>query len=605
MPHHGSYRYNDKPKQGRKTLRRLMTYVGYNRTLLGVIGGLILLNIVCNLLGSYMLRPIINDYILPGNFSGLGGALGVLGAVYLIGVSALYIQYRLLNKVGQRTVARLRSELFEHMERLPVPYFDTHQHGDLMSRYTNDIDRVSEALTDSLSEMLSSALMLVGVFGMMLYISPILTLVRLVTLPLMFALARAIVRRSRRRFAAQQAALGSVNGYIEEIISAQRVVKLFGHERQAIDDFDRLNRQLKEQSRLAQFYAGMMMPAMQNLNTLNYVIVTVVGGLLALFRGFDVGGLAAFLQYSRQFGRPINELSVLYNNIQAAIAGAERIFQVIDQAPESDPSDQVETPKVRGEVCFRKVWFSYRPGKPVLKGISFQARPGSKIALVGATGAGKTTILNLLPRFFTADAGEITIDGTPVNRIDRASLRRSMAIVLQDTHLFTGTVRENIRFGRLEATDEEVEQAARLTSAHSFIQRLPHGYDTLLENDGANLSQGQRQLLNIARAAVADPSILLLDEATSNIDTRSEMWIQQGLDQLMQGRTCLIIAHRLSTVRHADTILVLDEGRIVEQGTHVDLLRSRGKYYELYREQFGMEAGDSALQSTTEENTSI
>lgn len=605
MPHHGSYRYNDKPQQGRKTLRRLITYVGYNRTLLGVIGALILLNIVCNLLGSYLLRPIINEYILPGNFSGLGGALGVLGAVYLMGVSALYIQYRLLNKVGQRTVARLRAELFEHMERLPVSYFDTRQHGDLMSRYTNDIDRVSEALTDSLSEMLSSALMLVGVFGMMLYISPILTLVSLVTMPLMFGLARAIVRRSRRRFAAQQAALGSVNGYIEEMISAQRVVKLFGHEHQAIDDFARLNRQLKEQSRLAQFYAGMMMPAMQNLNTLNYVIITVAGGLLALFRGFDVGGLAAFLQYSRQFGRPINELSVLYNNIQAAIAGAERIFQVIDQAPESDPSDQVEAPKVRGEVCFREVWFSYRPGKPVLKGVSFQARPGSKIALVGATGAGKTTILNLLPRFFTADSGEITIDGIPVNRIDRASLRRSMAIVLQDTHLFTGTVRENIRFGRLEASDEEVEQAARLTSAHSFIQRLPHGYDTLLENDGANLSQGQRQLLNIARAAVADPSILLLDEATSNIDTRSEMWIQQGLDQLMQGRTCLIIAHRLSTVRHADTILVLDEGQIVEQGTHVDLLRSRGKYYELYREQFGMEAGDATLRSMAEEKTFI
>ena len=601
MPHHGSYRYHDKPQQGRKTLRRLITYVGYNRTLLGVIGGLILLNIACNLLGSYLLRPIINEYILPGNFLGLGGALGVLGAVYLMGVSALYIQYRLLNKVGQRTVARLRAELFEHMERLPVPYFDTHQHGDLMSRYTNDIDRVSEALTDSLSEMLSSALMLVGVFGMMLYISPILTLVSLVTLPLMFGLARAIVRRSRRRFAAQQAVLGRVNGYIEEIISAQRVVKLFGHERQAIDDFDHLNRQLKEQSRLAQFYAGMMMPAMQNLNTLNSVMVTVVGGLLALFRGFDVGGLAAFLQYSRQFGRPINELSVLYNNIQAAIAGAERIFQVIDQDPESDSSDQMEASKVRGEVCFREVWFSYRPGKPVLKGISFQARPGSKIALVGATGAGKTTILNLLPRFFTADSGEITIDGIPVNRINRASLRRSMAIVLQDTHLFTGTVRENIRFGRLEATDEEVEQAARLTSAHSFIQRLPHGYDTLLENDGANLSQGQRQLLNIARAAVADPSILLLDEATSNIDTRSEMWIQQGLDQLMQGRTCLIIAHRLSTVCHADTILVLDEGRIVEQGTHVDLLRARGKYYELYREQFGVEAGEPALRSIAED----
>ncbi len=589
MPHHGFNRSNDKPQQGRKTLRRLIKYVGYNRLLLGIIGGLIVLNILCNLLGSYLLRPIINDYILPGDFSGLGRALGVLVGVYLTGVSALYIQYRLLNKVGQRTVARLRDELFEHMERLPIPYFDTHQHGDLMSRYTNDIDRVSEALTDSLSGMLSSVLMLVGVLSMMFYISPLLTLVSLVTVPLMFGFARAIVRRSRRRFAAQQAALGSVNGYIEEMISAQRVVKLFGHEQQTVADFDRLNRQLNTHSRLAQFYAGMMMPAMQNLNTLNYVIVTIVGGLLALFRGFDVGGLAAFLQYSRQFGRPINELSVLYNNIQAAVAGAERIFQLLDQKPESDSTESRQMPVVRGEVCFREVWFAYRPGKPVLKGISFQARPGSQIALVGATGAGKTTILNLLPRFFTADSGEITLEGVPVDQISRASLRRSMAIVLQDTHLFTGTVRENIRFGRLEATDAEVEQAARLTSAHSFIQRLPHGYDTLLENDGANLSQGQRQLLNIARAAVADPAILLLDEATSNIDTRSEMWIQQGLDQLMKGRTCLIIAHRLSTVRHADTILVLDDGRIVEQGSHVELLRARGKYYALYREQFGQD----------------
>lgn len=590
MPHHSSYRYNDKPERGLETLRRLIVYVSRQRLLLGAIGGLILLNIACNLLGSYLLRPIINDYILPGDFSGLGLALGQLGIVYLIGVSALYLQYRLLNTVGQRTVARLREELFEHMERLPVSYFDTHQPGDVMSRYTNDIDRVSEALTDSLSEMLSSLLMLVGVLGMMFYISPLLTVVSLVTVPLMIGFARAIVRRSRRHFAAQQAALGNLNGYIEEMISAQRVVKLFGHECRAIEDFDRLNRDLYTRSKHAQCYAGMMMPAMQNLNTFNYVIVTLVGGWLAICRGLDVGGLAAFLQYSRQFGRPINTLSVLYNNVQAAVAGAERIFQVIDQPIETpDRSDVIEWQNVRGEVCFRDVRFAYRPGKPVLKGISFQVKPGQKVALVGATGAGKTTILNLLPRFFPIDEGEITVDGYPVERIRRDSLRGSMAIVLQDTHLFTGTVRENIRFGRLEATDEQVEQAARLTSAHSFIRRLPQGYDTLLENDGANLSQGQRQLLNIARAAVADPSILLLDEATSSIDTRSEILIQQGLDRLMRGRTCLIIAHRLSTVRNADWILVLDEGRIVEEGTHADLLARRGRYYALYCEQFGPE----------------
>lgn len=587
MAHGDHYKQSGKPQQGRKTFLRLIKYLSCDKKLLFIIGFLIIVSIIANLLGSYMIRPIINDYIIPGDFTGLVKILVVLAAIYLVGVAAVYIQYILLNKIGQRTVNRMRTDLFRKMERLPIKYFDTHQHGDLMSRYTNDIDQVSNALTDSLSDMLSSALMLIGIFILMIYISPILTLVTLITVPLMFLSAKSIVKRSRKYFKAQQEILGQTNGYIEEMISGQKVIKVFGHEKKVEADFDTLNQDLKDKSEKAQFFSGLMMPVMQNLNTLNYVLITIIGALLAIFRGFDVGGLAAFLQYSRQFGRPINELASLYNSIQAAIAGAEHIFQVIDEAPEQeDAPEAITLTNVKGDVEMKDVYFGYKPEKLILKGISLHASPGLKIALVGETGAGKTTILNMLPRFFDIKSGEITIDGHPIQNIKRESLRKSMAIVLQDTHLFTGSVCDNIRFGRLDATDEEVVEAAKLTAAHSFIKRLPQGYQTLLENDGANLSQGQRQLLNIARAAVADPSILLLDEATSNIDTRSELLIQKGLDKLMEGRTSLIIAHRLSTVRNADRILVMEHGQIIEQGNHQELLDKKGKYYSLYQEQF-------------------
>lgn len=587
MAHNDHLKHTGKPRQGRKTLFRLLSYLACDKGLLFVIGFLIIVGIVSNLLGSYMLRPIINDYIIPGNYSGLITILLILGAIYILGVVAVYIQYRLLNKIGQRTAARIRTDLFTKMEYLPIPYFDTHQHGDLMSRFTNDMDRISEALTDSLSDILSSALTLIGIFTLMIVISPILTLVTLITVPLMFIGARIIVRKSRKYFKAQQDSLGSLNGYIEEMISGQKVVKVFSHEQKSEEDFSVKNVDLKGKSEKAQFYSGLMMPVMQNLNTLNYVIITIVGGLLAIFRGFDVGGLAAFLQYSRQFGRPINELASLYNSIQAAIAGAERIFDIIDEEPEkADAPGATVLKDIRGDVKMENVVFGYKPEKTILKGISFHVKKGCKIALVGATGAGKTTILNMLPRFFDIQSGDITIDGNNIMQVTRQSLRHSMAIVLQDTHLFTGTVKENIRFGRLNATDEEVIDAAKLTAAHSFIKRLPKGYDTMLENDGANLSQGQRQLLNIARAAIADPGILLLDEATSNIDTRSEILIQKGLDKLMEGRTSIIIAHRLSTIRNADRILVLEHGEIIEQGNHQELLTKKGKYYTLYQEQF-------------------
>lgn len=589
MAHGDRFKSDEKPKNIKKTFGRLLSYLSDQRKLLYIIVILIFVSIGCSLLGSYMIRPIINDYIIPGDIPGLLKMILLLGLVYILGALGTYIQYRLLNRIGQQTVTRIRLDLFKKMESLPIKYFDENQHGNMMSRYTNDIDKISDAMTDSLSDMLSSAITLVGVFCLMLYISPILTATSLITIPIMFLAARAIVKKSKKYFKEQQQTLGDINGYVEEMISGQKVVKVFGHEKKVTTDFEVLNQDLKNKSEKAQLYSGMMMPVMMNLNTFNFVIVTIVGAILVIVRGFDVGGLAAFLQYSRQFGRPINELASLYNNIQAAIAGAERIFQVIDEQPESADSQSAITlnkSKIKGHIKMQNVFFGYKEDKTILKNISLDIEPNTKIALVGATGAGKTTILNMLPRFYEIQSGEILIDGISTKDIKRNSLRENIAIVLQDTHLFSGTVRENIRFGNLNATDQEVEDAAKLTAAHSFIRRLPQGYDTMLENDGANLSQGQRQLLNIARAAVANPAILLLDEATSNIDTLSELLIQKGLDKLMKGRTSLVIAHRLSTVRNADKILVLENGEIVEQGNHKELLSLKGKYYSLYEEQF-------------------
>ena len=577
----------EKPKNSKKTFFRLFSYLYKEEKTIPLIIVLMLFNIACTLTTSYLLRPLINDYILPKRFNEFPYILAILAGVYLLGVIAVYLQNRFLVHLGQNTVTKLRQELFEKMERLPIRFFDSKRHGDLMSRYTNDMDRISDVLTDSLAELFVSSLMLVSIFAIMIYISPLLTLIVAITIPLMYLAVRKIVKRSKFYFQKQQKSVGILNAYIEEMITASSVIKVFNHEEKIKKDFRILNDQLNKEAKKAQLYSGMMMPLMQNFNTLNFVFITIIGGFLALNKLLDVGGLASFIQYSRRFGGPINQLATMYNNLQSALASAERVFELLDDQPETeDLSDSITLKTIKGDITFDHVVFGYKPDKTILKSVSFHITGGSKVALVGPTGAGKTTIFNLLPRFFDCDSGDIKIDNHSIYQLKRQNLREKITLVLQDTHLFTGTIMENIRFGQPNASDEEVIQAAKTATAHSFIQNLPNGYQTYLDNDGSNLSQGQRQLLNIARAAIANPQILLLDEATSNIDSQSEALIQKGLYQLMEGRTTLIIAHRLSTVRSVDKILVIRQGEIAEEGTHEELIAQNGLYHSLYNEQY-------------------
>ena len=577
----------EKPQNSRLVIIRLWRYLSRQRALLFLILFLLLINIGSTLLGSYLLRPIINNYIIPRNIPGLISMILLLAGIYTIGaITGIYLN-RLMIVIAQKTISTIRTDLFSKLQILPLRFFDGTSHGELMSRFTNDMDNVSDALNTSILQLFTSAITLTGIFTLMVYISPLLTVVTLIVVPFMLWVASAIIKKSKGFFANQQIALGAVDGYIEEMITGQKVVKVFCFEAVAEDNFEKLNFDLRDKATKAQLYSGVMQPIIQNLNTINFALTATVGGLLAIFRGLDLGGLAAFLQYSRQFGRPVNEISSQYNTLQGALAGAERLFQVMDEIPEvADAPGAVQLADVKGDVRFHEVTFGYDKGIAVLKNIALNAKAGQKIALVGSTGAGKTTIMNLLPRFYDIWSGLITIDGIDIMKVQRSSLRKSLAIVLQDTHLFTGSVMENIRYGRLEASDEEVIAAATLSGADSFIQRLPKGYQTLLQNDGGNLSQGQRQLLNIARATVSRPSILILDEATSSIDTRTEQFIHKGMDQLMNGRTSFIVAHRLSTVRNADEILVLENGEIIERGNHEELLEKKGRYYQLYQGQF-------------------
>ena len=606
-----------KPKNMRGTLRKLMRYLGRYKAHLALVVILLFISSACTVGGSYLIKPLINDYILPGDFPGLAKMLGVMALVYIVGAVCSFGYARVMVHVSQNTVAKIRADLFDKMQGLPLKYFDAHTHGELMSRYTNDIETVSEALNNSFASVISCSLNFLGTIAMMLVLSPVLTLITFGALAVMLAVVKAVGGRSRQYFAAQQKAVGEVNGYIEEMIEGQKVIKVFNHESAAKEGFDQRNEAYRQAGTRAQIYAGIMMPVMGNLSYINYAVTCCVGGLLAIRSG-DLGGLAAFLQYTRQVSQPITQISQQVNTILSAVAGAERVFEVMEAQPEVNEGKVTlvrvtegrdgslaeanfdtgawawkkpdgELAPLRGDVRFDHVVFGYDEDQTVLHDVSLFAKPGQKIAFVGSTGAGKTTITNLINRFYEIRSGTITYDGIDVRDIEKDSLRRSLGIVLQDTHLFTGTVAENIRYGRLEATDEEVEAAARLAGADGFIRHLPHGYQTVLSGDGGSLSQGERQLLNIARAACANPPVLILDEATSSIDTRTEKLIEKGMDRLMAGRTVFVIAHRLSTVRNAKAIMVLEQGEIIERGDHDDLIAQHGRYYQLYTGQMELD----------------
>lgn len=607
---HGRNHGYQRPKDMKGTFKKLMGYVGKYKGSLVLVAVCLLISSAASVATSYLLKPLLNDYIIPGDFPGLFKMLLVMGGMYLLSSLCSFAYARIMVHVAQHTVAALRQDLFNRLQQLPVSYYDRHQSGDLMSRFTNDIDTVSEMLNSSFASIISNVLTFVGTVVMMIVLNPWLTLITFLFLGLMGLVVKVIGGRSRANFQRQQAALGALNGYIEEMIEGQKVIKVFNHEGQAVERFTALNGDYRDAATAAQAYAGMMMPAMGNLSKINYAVTCCVGGLLAIGGVFDIGSLGAYLLYVKQVSQPVGQISQQINTLLAAAAGAERIFAVMDEQPETDEGKTVivrvekngdtltETERrtghwawkkpdgtlveLRGDVRFDHVTFSYDGEKTVLNDVSLFAEPGQKIAFVGSTGAGKTTITNLINRFYDVQQGIITYDGIDVKDIAKDSLRRSLGIVLQDTHLFTGTVADNIRYGKLDATDEEIRAAAKLANADSFIRHLPQGYDTVITGDGGSLSQGERQLLNIARAAVSDPPVLILDEATSSIDTRTETLIERGMDSLMEGRTVFVIAHRLSTVRNSQAILVLGRGRIIERGDHEQLLAQHGKYYQLY-----------------------
>ena len=617
---------------------QLMHYLGNHKWLLLVVALLVFVSTGANIMGTYLLKPVINRFIMPGDLKGLAVAVTGMGLMYLCGVLATFGYNQLMVITGQKVVSEIRRDLFAHVQKLPLKYFDAHTHGELMSRFTNDVDTVQEALNNSFTMLIQSFLMVVGTITMLVVLSVRLSLIVVIFLAIMFVFIKFSGRRSRKYFQKQQEYLGRINGFVEEMVAGQKVEKVFNHEQEDFEEFCRRNEELRRASTSAVSYSSMMVPTIVSLSYANYAVSACVGGLFTIAGLLDIGSLASYLVYVRQSAMPLNQFTNQINFILAALSGAERIFEMMDEPAEIDEGTVTMCPvytsgdgtvaeadsdtgqfawkvpkgvrlfydgfenqsmtaladggcliPLKGRVDFKNVIFGYTKERQILSGISLYAKPGQKIAFVGSTGAGKTTIINLINRFYEIDGGQIIYDGIDIKDIRKDDLRRSLAMVVQETHLFTGTIADNIRYGRLDAADDEVKKAAAVANADSFIRRLPDGYDTMLYSDGANLSQGQRQLLAIARAAIAKPPVLILDEATSSVDTRTERLIEQGMDAIMDGRTVFVIAHRLSTVRNARAIIVLEKGTIIERGDHDALLEEKGRYYQLYTGQFELE----------------
>ena len=610
-----------RPKDTKKTLKHLFAYLGMHKWAFLSVAVLVFISAGANIMGTYLIKPVVNKFITPGDMHGLFKAVAGMGIMYLCGAMATLFYNRLMVKTSQKVIQEIRKDLFNHTQKLPLKYFDAHTHGELMSRFTNDVDTVQEAMNNSFAMIIQSFMMLFGTITMMMVLSIRLSMIVVIFLIIMFIFIKYNGKHSKKYFNRQQEELGKINGFVQEMTAGQKVEKVFNHEEKDFEEFCRLNENFRKESTSALTYAGFMIPVIVSLSYLNYAVSACVGGIFTIKGIMDLGSLSAYLVYVRQSAMPLNQFTQQINFLLSALSGAERIFDMMDEEPEIDEgnitlcnvrrnednslseceektgifawkvpeNDTYKYVELKGDVRFDNVVFGYTPEKTILNKISLYAKPGQKIAFVGSTGAGKTTIVNLINRFYEISSGTIYYDGIDIRRIKKDDLRHSLSMVIQDTHLFTGTIADNIRYGNLSATDEEVRQAAIIANADSFIKRLPDGYDTMLYSDGSNLSQGQRQLLAIARAAVAKPPVLILDEATSSVDTRTERLIENGMDAIMEGRTVFVIAHRLSTVRNSKAIMVLEKGQIIERGSHDELIEQKGRYYQLYTGQFELE----------------